>query len=56
MMGQKCKINIKGSTQHPDGSIVNYFFSRKNSLLGEFEAAESTDLGFDFDFLGTFVS
>jgi hypothetical protein len=46
---------VGGSTQHPDGSLVNYFLSRKNSLLRELKAAESADLSFGFDFLNTFV-
>jgi hypothetical protein len=47
---------IGASTQHPDGSLVNYFFNRKNSLLGELKAAELADLSSGFNFLGAFVS
>lgn len=46
---------ITESTQHPDGSLVNYFLSRKNSLLREIKAAELADLIFGFNFLNTFV-
>ena len=42
---------VTGNTQHPGGSLVNYFFSRMNFLVGEFMAAEPAALSFSF--LGT---
>jgi hypothetical protein len=43
----------RGSTQHPGGSLFNYFFNRKNFLLGKLKAAEPAELSFSFNFLGT---
>jgi hypothetical protein len=43
---------VTGSTQHPGGSLFNYFFNRKNFLLGKLKAAEPAGLSFSFNFLG----
>jgi len=53
MEAKKRKNNITGSTQYPGGSLFNYFFNRKNFLLGKLKAAEPAGLSFSFNFLGT---
>ena len=45
-----CQSTISGSTQHQDGSLVNYFCRRMRSLFRELKATKSVDLSFAFDF------